>query len=81
MAEQEFKDKVKQMFKHHFPEYTVDVSDGYSDNVHVVIVSRKLDGLREKEKVAFLFDIAQRSLGDNATRISLLLGYSPAELK
>ena len=43
MAEKTFKEKVKKVFKQEFPEDTVDVSDGYRDNVHVVIVSRKLD--------------------------------------
>lgn len=81
MAEQVFKEKVRKVFKQEFSEDTVDVSDGYLDNVHVVIVSRKLDGLREREKHEFLWKIAQQGLGENATRISLLIGYSPAELK
>jgi uncharacterized membrane protein len=46
MADLAFKEKVQQVFKREFPDDTVDVSDGYHDNVHVVIVSRKLDGLR-----------------------------------
>lgn len=81
MAEKTFKEKVKKVFKQEFPEDTVDVSDGYRDNVHVVIVSRKLDGLGEKGKHELLWEIAQQGLGENATRISLLIGYSPVELK
>jgi len=81
MAEQAFKEKVKRVFKQEFPEDTVDISDGYHDNVHVVIVSRKLDGLGERVKHELLWKIAQQGLGESATRISLLIGYSPAELK
>ena len=81
MAEQVFKELVTQVFKAGFPKDYVDVSDGYHDNVHVVVVSRKLDGLMEGEKLELLWDIAENGLDGDVMRISLLLGYSPDELK
>ena len=81
MAEQMFKNRVTQVFKAEFPEDYVDVSDGHHDNVHVIVVSRKLDGLAESEKLELLWSVAERGLDGDATRISLLLGYSPNELK
>ncbi len=81
MAEKQFKQQVRRLFKQTFPDDTVDVSDGYHDNVHVVIVSRRFDGMSERERLDMLWELAQRQLDGNAERISLLLAYSPDELK
>jgi hypothetical protein len=81
MADQTFKDRVKQIFEEAIPRAFVDVSDGYRDNVHVVIVSRRFDGLTEREKDDYLWSIVRPALLTEAERISLLLGYSPDELK
>ena len=61
----------------------VDVSDGFRDNVHVIVVSRKFDNMREKEKEDFLWGAIDR-IGlseEEKVRISLVLPYSPDELK
>jgi len=81
MADQAFKDKVKQTFEKAIPRAFVDISDGYRDNVHVVIVSRPFDGMTEREKDDYLWSIARPALLTEAERISLLLGYSPDQLK
>ena len=77
MATQAFKDKVKGIFEEALPGAFVDVSDGYRDNVHVVIVTRRFDGLTERQKDEYLWSIVQPALEAEAGRISLLLGYSP----
>jgi hypothetical protein len=81
MATQAVKDTIKRVFEKAIPEAFVDVSDGYRDNVHVVIVSRRFDELTEREKEEYLWDIVRPTLPKEAERISLLLGYSPDELK
>jgi len=81
MADQGVKDKVKQVFEKALPGAFIDVSDGYRDNIHIVIVSRQFDGMTEREKDDYLWSIARPALLTEAERISLLLGYSPDQLK
>lgn len=53
MADIQIKEKIRGVLKHAYfqdPDDLVDVSDGPDDSVHVVIVSRKFDGRRMKEK-------------------------------
>lgn len=82
-ADQELLTRIRNIIKPHFPEDTVDVSPGYHDNVHVVVMSRKFDNMGENEKLEFLWDILDKSdLEDEVkTRISLLLPLSPADVK
>ena len=81
MADQEFKNHVKQVFEKSLPGAFIDVSDGYRDNVHIVLVSRQFDGMPEREKDEYLWSIVRPALSTDAGRISLLLGYSPDQLK
>lgn len=53
MAEAELKQKVHDELKRSYfsdPDDLVDVSDGPDDSIHIVVVSRKFDGRRLKEK-------------------------------
>jgi hypothetical protein len=60
----------------------VDVSDGPGDSIHVVIVSRKFDGLRMKEKNDLIWSIIGKSLlPEEWGKVSLLVGTSPEEIK
>jgi acid stress-induced BolA-like protein IbaG/YrbA len=40
-ADSALKEKIKRILQNDFPSETVDVSDGYSDNIHVIVVSRR----------------------------------------
>lgn len=73
--------KVQDAYKEVFPQALVDVSDGYQGRLHVVLVSREFDDMPEMERNKILGDIARDALGDDAVRVSLLLAYSPDELK
>ena len=71
-------------FREEFPDDTVDISDGYKDNVHVLIVSRRFDDLSsEKAKQDMLWNIVDRTVLSDAEKslISLLMPVSPAEIK
>ena len=81
MVDETFKNSVTQIFRVAFPDGYVDVSEGYHDRLHVLVVSRDFDGLTEREKQTRLWEIARRELAEKTTGISLLIGYSPDELK
>jgi acid stress-induced BolA-like protein IbaG/YrbA len=82
-ADPVLKKKVEEILRIEFPNETVDVSDGHADNIHVVVVSQKFSQMHEKEKQDLLWDaINKSSLADSEkVKISLILPYSPADLK
>ena len=60
----------------------VDVSDGPEDSIHIVIVSRKFDGHRMKEKHDLIWsDLLRKLSQEDWGRISLSIGVSPEEIK
>jgi stress-induced morphogen len=85
MAEAQLKQKVGDALKGVYfkdPEDLVDVSDGPDDSIHVVIVSRKFDGRRMKEKNDLIWSILVDKLRpDEWGKISLSVGASPEEIK
>ncbi len=70
-------------FRKRFPTDTVDVSDGYKDNIHVLVVSRAFDSLTEKQKQNELWKVIDGTdLTDGEKQlISLVYPVSVAELK
>jgi acid stress-induced BolA-like protein IbaG/YrbA len=79
------KTKIERILRAQFPQQgeTVDVSDGSGDNIHVVVVSRQFDHMREKSKQDLLWGAIDRSdLTDGEkVKISMILPYSPDDLK
>jgi acid stress-induced BolA-like protein IbaG/YrbA len=76
-------ERITAALRTQFPQDTVDVSPGYGKNLHVVVVSRRFDEMSEREKQDMLWsamDQAELSEAEK-TRISLMLAYSPANLK
>ena len=64
MADNGLKEKVRDALKRgYFRDESdfVDVSDGYEDNVHIVVVSRKFEGKRLKEKQDLIWSELQQS--------------------
>ncbi len=60
----------------------VDVSNGFDDNIHVVIVSRKFDGQRTKEKQDLIWgELTSHLNPEEWGKISLSVGVSPEEVK
>ena len=61
---------------------SVDVSDGYDENIHVVVVSRKFDGRRLREKNDLLWSILTKELSpDDWGKVTLSIGVSPEDIK
>jgi stress-induced morphogen len=84
VADVRIKNKLEALLREEFNENsTVDVSDGYQDNLHIVVVSRKFSGKSENEKLDMLWRVIETSdLSDiDKNKISLLAPYSPEELK
>lgn len=82
-SREDIKGLLRQAFQQEFPKDTVDISDGYRDNIHVLVVSRKFDGLSEKAKQDLLWNIIDQTSLSVAEKnlISLLMPVSPAEIK
>ena len=85
MADERLKKKIWEVLKQGYfkdPEDLFDVSDGPDDNIHVVIVSRKFDGRRMKEKNDLIWsDLIQNLAPEEWGKVSLSIGASPEEIK
>lgn len=85
MADDQLKRKIHdELKKAYFSDANdlVDVSDGPDDSIHLVIVSRKFDGLRMKVKNELIWSIlTDRLLPDEWGKVSLSVGTSPEEIK
>jgi hypothetical protein len=64
------------------PDDPVDVSDGPEYGIHLVIVSRKFDGHRMKEKNELIWSLLVKNLTQEEWgKVSLSIGASPEEIK
>jgi stress-induced morphogen len=85
MADKKLKKKIHDALKRgYFSDSTdfVDVSDGFDDLIHIVIVSRKFDGRRIKEKEDLIWSELLKNLSkEEWGQISLSVGASPDEVK
>lgn len=85
MADDQLKQKIRDVLKSGYfqdADDLVDISDGPDDSIHVVIVSRKFDGQRMKEKHDLIWSELSQSLApEEWGRVSLSIGVSPEEIK
>jgi hypothetical protein len=85
MADAALKQKIHDLLKQsdHFkgPDDLVDVSDGPDDSIHVVVVSRKFDGYRLKEKNDLIWSVLETLPPDEWGKVTLSIGASPEEIK
>jgi acid stress-induced BolA-like protein IbaG/YrbA len=82
MSNRELKATIEKLLGDHFgARGLVDVSDGYGANVHVVVVSRLFDGKSDRERADELWAMLEPLTDDEKLRVSLIVPYSPAELK
>jgi stress-induced morphogen len=85
MADDRLKGKIRDVLKHGYfrdDSDLVDVSDGYDDNIHVVVVSRKFAGKRLKEKQDLIWSELVKNLSQEEWgRVTLSVGVSPEEIK
>lgn len=85
MASKTLKQKIYNSLKSgYFSETTdlVDVSDGFDDLVHVVIISRKFDGKLARERHDLIWSELTRQLSNEEwAHVSLSVGASPEDVK
>ena len=85
MADMQIKQKIRDTLRDAYfkdPDDLVDVSDGPDDSIHVVIVSRKFDGRRMKEKNDLIWSVLVQKLPPvEWGKVSLSVGASPEEIK
>ena len=79
----EIKTVLENAFRKKFPTDTVDLSDGYQDNIHVLVVSRSFDGISEKDKQDILWSVIDTTDLSDAEKVLISLVYpvSPSEVK
>jgi stress-induced morphogen len=85
MTDEQLKRKIRDVLKGGYfqdADDLVDISDGSDDSIHVVIVSRKFDGRRMKEKNDLIWsELSQKLAPEEWGRVSLSIGVSPEEIK
>lgn len=85
MADAQLKEKISQTLRDAYfkdPNDLVDVSDGPDDSIHIVVVSRKFDGRRMKEKNDLIWSVlAQKLVPEEWGKVSLSVGANPEEIK
>jgi hypothetical protein len=85
MADVQVKERIRGVLKDAYfkdADDLIDVSDGPDDSVHLVIVSRKFDGRRMKEKNDLIWSILSQNLSpEEWGKVSLSVGTSPEEIK
>jgi acid stress-induced BolA-like protein IbaG/YrbA len=85
MVDEAVKTKIHDVLKRGYfngPDDSVDVSDGSDGCIHVVVVSRKFDGHKSREKRQLLWSELEKGLSDDElSSISLSVARSPEEIK
>lgn len=85
MASKTLKQKIYDSLKSgYFSEATdlVDVSDGFDDLVHVVIISRKFDGKLARERHDLIWaELTKQLSNEEWGHVSLSVGASPEDVK
>ncbi len=75
---------IRDAFSRELPEDTIiDVSDGYGDCIHVMVISRRFDQMSEKAKQNLMWRVIDSSdlSEEEKARISLVYPVSPAAIK
>jgi hypothetical protein len=77
------KETIRRAFRTRFPQDTVDIADGYRDNIHIMVVSREFDSLTEQGKQDLMWSIIDGTDLTNEEKqlISLAYPISPSEIK
>jgi len=85
MVNKQLKKKVYNVLKRGYfngPDDAVDISEGPEDSIHLIIISRKFDGKRLKEKNDLIWsELMQHLVAEEWGKVSLSIGASPEEIK
>ena len=69
--------KVKSAVRKAFPEDTIIIQEGYLGRVHLKVVSERFNGMSERGKQEYIWDILRAELEPEAQEaVSLAVAYS-----
>lgn len=79
----EVKRILERAFRAEFPADTVDITNGYRGNIHVVVVSRRFDRMPSDKRADLLFQIIDKTelTDEEKTRVSLVMPVTPEAIK
>ncbi len=79
----EIKKAIEVAIRKEFPTDTVDISDGYGSNIHVMVVSRRFDSMDDAIQRDLLWTLIRSAGLDDQEEalISLALTISPSIIK
>ena len=79
----EIKKAIEVAIRKEFPTDTVDISDGYGSNIHVMVVSRRFDSMDDVIQRDLLWTLIRSAGLDDQEEalISLALTISPSTIK
>ena len=82
-SREEIKAILLKVFRERFPHDTVDISDGYKDNIHIVVVSKQFEKMPDSTRQDFMWEIVDSSSlkAEEKQLISLMYPVSPTEIK
>ena len=84
-ADPKLKEKIRRILQDELKDDAwIDISDGYADHVHIIVVSTKFDEMEESDKQDYLWAILDKSetlTDEEKTKISLILPYGRVDLK
>lgn len=85
MAKPDLKIKIRNGLKKHYFKASddyVDVSDAPEGGIHVVVITHKFEGMRQKQRIDLVSLVLDKFLakGEDA-QITMVMGLSPEELK
>lgn len=82
MDRERIKKSLERAIRIQFPRDTVDISDGYEDNIHILVTSRQFDNMSESHRHEIVGELIENA---NLTKreeglISLVILWSVDEL-
>src|SRR5438105_1677095 len=72
--------RVVDALREHFPTDTIDTRPGFQGRVHLILVSRRFNGLTERQKQDLIWEILKATLGDDLPAVSMAIVYGTDEL-
>jgi acid stress-induced BolA-like protein IbaG/YrbA len=72
---------VRSALEKAFPESAIELTKSYGGHIHVLLVSRALNGMGEREKQQYVWDMLQTELAEESQAVSMVIAYSTDELK
>ena len=73
--------QVMEALRRAFPDETLEVSEGYRGRVHVLVVSRRFNGLTEMKRQEMIWEILRAELGEEAEAVTLAALYGTEDLR